>query len=911
MSDFIDLRLEPVLWLLGDWSLRWGVLIAALGVCFALCPPRQAALRLAACQLVLVAGLALPLVPHWWGSQLLPNRWVTTEEDVAPEQPVTESPDEILRPSTVEPPQALRVPSAPPVVRAEQDHSDLAAAADPLGPRRIVLLIVAALWSIGAGIQLSRLTAAAIWLSRLSRGALPPSLQSQELFNRCREKMGLRRAVRLGIHPALRAPVFVGGWHSSVLVPSDWEQLAPEAQRAVLWHELTHVARRDDWAKLAEEAIRAVFFFHPLVHWLLNRIDVYREQVCDAAAVRRGVAGRKLAQILVDFSRRKAAPGDRDPTLRPALPFFRRRTVKNRIRELLEEKTVARWSAPLVRRQFVGLAVIAVAIGMALGGFGARASESQAARIQFAALDPPPKTPPSATPATATAAEQAHAAAKGATVPTLERILANWKAREERTRSLYFAWDDRMFFGQAADNRSQGKASLNQADPRSCHVTFWAEGLDRFRRDSTPLAAPEPTATVFAVKIHSVTNGTTELRVEDPGNAAGSPVCTVSTRRGELRLSDSWPMLWTPNALAMTFRPLDAFVTGRRVLQFRIVSENAMVDGLRCVEIQKVNAGRVLERCWVDPARDDVIVAYEYQINAQFRPTNVTKISVQYQRDRVHGWVPAGWTFKRPGELSENTVTKFAINERFSEDTFALNVPPGTIVFDKRTSEEYRVANDGSKADAAKFDSAMSLAIQKVLQSKVDFSIEPQSMRDALDFIHARYQIPIILIQKDFDAAGIDATSEVKSDRVGIAVADLLKILLVQGQHPAGFRIEDEVLKISPKFVGPGPMASKPVPVPPKVESPKGPKIRESLEMPVDFTIEPQPLRDALDFVAARYQITIVIDPSVDSKVDVKGSFPGIRLKSLLSILLEQYPKPLGFKIEDDVLKIYPEVATP
>ena len=67
MSDFIDLRLAPGLWFLADWSLRWGVLIVLLGLWFAVRPPRQAGLRLAACQFVLLAGLALPFVPRWWG----------------------------------------------------------------------------------------------------------------------------------------------------------------------------------------------------------------------------------------------------------------------------------------------------------------------------------------------------------------------------------------------------------------------------------------------------------------------------------------------------------------------------------------------------------------------------------------------------------------------------------------------------------------------------------------------------------------------------------------------------------------------------------------------------------------------------------------------------------------------------
>jgi beta-lactamase regulating signal transducer with metallopeptidase domain len=917
MSNFIDMRLEPSLWLLGSWSLRWAVLIAALGIWFVLWPPRQAALRLAACQLVLVAGLALPLVPRWWGTGMLPAWWVATADEVAPGRLTTELPDPLLRPSIAAPAKAIVAPPSRPAAGAdvggldgpavELSSSAALQAAEPLGLVRIVVLIAAALWSVGTCVLLIRLIAGAIWLSRLRRSAVQPLPQSQDLFDRCREEIGLRRAVRLGIHPALAAPVFVGGWRAWVVVPTDWEQLAPEAQRAVLWHELAHAARRDDLWKLAEETIRAVFFFHPFVYWLLNRVDAYREQVCDATAVRRGVAGRTLAQILVDFSRRKAAPGDHDSAMRPALPFFRRRTVKNRIHELLKEKTVARWSAPLVRHQFVGLAVIAVATGMALGGFGPYAASSQAAPLQLAALDPPAKSLPSPAP------EKAPATAKGAAVPTLERILANWKARGERTRSLYFAWERRTFFGEVADLRSKVKAFSKRADARSrvIEFSFWAEEPDRCRFDSTPVASPQPAATRLAVKTHSVRNGATELTVEDPDNAGGSPICSVSAAGGRWQRIAPVRMFWTLYALTLTIRPLDAFGTGVQPPKFRITTENALIDGLRCVEIQTVDRHGRLERCWVDPAREDLVVAYELQED-QDRPKEARTVSIQYRYDPVHGWVPAGWTSKQPGELSEDRVTKYAINEPIPAETFSLKLAPGTLVFDQRTRERYRVAKDGSKSDVVKADSLASLRILEALASKSDFRIEPQSLKDAVEFIAARYQIPIVLKQKEFEEAGIDLSSEVQFPRKGIALADLLKSLLAQVQKPAGFWIEDEVLKISPKFVGQPLIHLRPAPVAPKLEPPKARAIRETLEMPVDFSIEPQSLKDALDFVAARYQIRIVIDRSVDSTSEVHGSFPGVRLRSLLFILLEQCQgKPLGFKIEGDALKIYPEVATP
>ncbi len=899
MSDFVDLRLEPILWLLADWSLRWGVLIAALAVWFAVRPPRQAALRLAVCQLVLVAGLALPLVPHWWGHELLPARWVTPTDDFAAESRIPES----LDPSTVDPTTATIAP--PPRLdaraRGRADYpatatssSAIAHTVEPLGVRRIVVLIAMALWSIGTCVQLIRLIAGVNWLSRLPRSAGPPSLRAQELFDRCQKDIGLRRPVRLGIHPALAAPVFVGGWHPWVLVPTDWEQLAAEDQRAVLWHELAHVARRDDWAKLGEETIGAVFFFHPCVRWLLNRVDAYREQSCDVAAVRRGVAGRRLAQILVEFSRRRPAPAHRDRAMRPALPFFRRRTVKDRIHELLEEKTVARWSAPLVRSQFVGLAVIAVSTGIALGGFGPRATGSQDAPAQLTALDQAP--------------EKA-AATNGASAPnTLERILANWKAREQRTRTLYLAWERRTFVGEAAELRSQGKAFSKRAEEERSRViqfSFWAEEPDRCRFDSTPVANPQPAAATFAVKSHSVMKGATALSVEDPANAMDSPVCRLTASGG------NWRRLASPQIM-LTIRPLDAFVRGQR--PFRIVTENAVIAGVRCVELQNSDANdRWLERCWVDPTRDDIIVAKELQFHPkdEGRPKDVRTIAIQYRRDPVHGWVPAAWTSQQPGELSEDRITKFAINEPIPPETFSLKLAPGTLVFDERTREQYRVDKDGSKSDVVKIDSPASLRIQEALASKSDFRIEPQALKDAIEFISARYQIPIVLNEREFAKARIDVTSEVQFKREGIAVADLLKNLLGQCQKPVGFRIEDEVLKISPKIVGQAPIHIRPAPVAPKTESPKARAIRQALEQPVDFNIEPQSLKDALEFVAARYQIRVVIDPAVASKIEVKGSFPGVKLRGLLSILLEELPKPTGFKIEGDALKIYPVADKP
>jgi len=58
-----------------------------------------------------------------------------------------------------------------------------------------------------------------------------------------------------------------------------------------------------------------------------------------------------------------------------------------------------------------------------------------------------------------------------------------------------------------------------------------------------------------------------------------------------------------------------------------------------------------------------------------------------------------------------------------------------------------------------------------------------------------------------------------------------------------------------------------------RVESPVERRISEALDQTVDFSIEPEPLKDAIDFIAQRYQIPVLLDTKVleDASVDTSG----------------------------------------
>jgi hypothetical protein len=92
--------------------------------------------------------------------------------------------------------------------------------------------------------------------------------------------------------------------------------------------------------------------------------------------------------------------------------------------------------------------------------------------------------------------------------------------------------------------------------------------------------------------------------------------------------------------------------------------------------------------------------------------------------------------------------------------------------------------------------------------------------------------------------------------------------------------------------------------------SPIEARIEEALRQQVDFTIDRQVLEDSIKFVSARYQIPILFDrkslgdANVDLSSEVMLDVPGIPLRDVLSLLLNQLSSPLAYEIRNGVLMI-------
>jgi TonB family protein len=132
-------------------------------------------------------------------------------------------------------------------------------------------------------------------------------------------------------------PVTCGVLWPVVLVPRNFETFPEHEQTAIACHELLHVGRADWVRNAADEVTRAALWFHPAIWWLINEIQLAREQIVDREAVRRLGARQPYLEALL----RMARPAPR-LILTPASLFLKRAHLRQRVTLLLKEASMSR-----------------------------------------------------------------------------------------------------------------------------------------------------------------------------------------------------------------------------------------------------------------------------------------------------------------------------------------------------------------------------------------------------------------------------------------------------------------------------------------------------------------------------------------------------------------------------------------
>jgi beta-lactamase regulating signal transducer with metallopeptidase domain len=222
---------------------------------------------------------------------------------------------------------------------------------------------------------------------RACRRASQPlaDVELSELVDCLRAELCLTRGVELRESDHLATAATVGWTRPVILLPRGWREWTEDQRRAVLAHELAHVARGDYLACVLAQLSLAIHFYHPLVHWLAARLRLEQELAADATAAMLS-GGRKsylqsLAELALHTSERSL--GWPAHTFLPTQGTFLRRI------EMLRDSKLAPAARPRPNRAprwaAVGLLIVGAAViaglrgGAAVTPFDATANAQQQA----------------------------------------------------------------------------------------------------------------------------------------------------------------------------------------------------------------------------------------------------------------------------------------------------------------------------------------------------------------------------------------------------------------------------------------------------------------------------------------------------------------------------------------------------
>lgn len=241
-----------VLWWLVETSVRLTLLAGLAALALWLLRVRSADVRLRAWTAVIAAAFLLPF---------LPDQWVV---------PMTFG---FIAPSV----------TSTLIGDASVTSAAGAAANAELLPRVDAVSAMVAVYIAGVLALLARLASGWSWTRRLRADAT--AVSGHEFWE----------------SSLVHVPVTVGLLHPRIVVPHTWREWPDDMLPAVLAHEDAHATRRDGlWLTIAL-LHRALHWVNPLAWWLPRHVAALSEQASDDAALVRGMAPTRYAEILLSF----------------------------------------------------------------------------------------------------------------------------------------------------------------------------------------------------------------------------------------------------------------------------------------------------------------------------------------------------------------------------------------------------------------------------------------------------------------------------------------------------------------------------------------------------------------------------------------------------------------------------------
>jgi bla regulator protein blaR1 len=161
--------------------------------------------------------------------------------------------------------------------------------------------ILAAVWLCGFALVLS------VWFTRWRRISLAiqeglPLREGREVeaLRRLERMAGIRKPTEIILSRASLEPGIFGINRSTLVWPEGISnRLQGQQLDSILAHEVWHVRHRDNLAAAMHMVVEAIFWFHPLVWWLAERLVEERERACDEDVLELGSEPHVYAESIL------------------------------------------------------------------------------------------------------------------------------------------------------------------------------------------------------------------------------------------------------------------------------------------------------------------------------------------------------------------------------------------------------------------------------------------------------------------------------------------------------------------------------------------------------------------------------------------------------------------------------------
>jgi beta-lactamase regulating signal transducer with metallopeptidase domain len=373
--------------------IKGSILMAAAAAAVAVMSRASAATRHFIWTLTIVGLLALPVI-----ATMLPT-WPIA---VPIASSVTDTAIEFAQRAHVAPTIGASIYTRAPVARVDEDANAF------LDSRLPWPLLLGAIYVVGALVLFARLVRQWSAARRVVDETTAISDRNWiRALDDCAARIGVTRSVALrrsGIH---LVPMTRGTMAPSIVIPSDADAWDEDRRRAVLLHELAHIARRDCLTQILSAIACAAYWFHPGVWYVARRLRIERELACDDRVLAAGAQADEYAGHLLELA--YSWSGRRAPALVVGMASFDK--LEGRMRAVLDP---ARNRTVPSRRMWLAGATLGAGLLLPFA----------AMTMTTASADQPPSQAPGAT---ANAAEQP--------IGSQDNVAGTWELRPSRTRN--------------------------------------------------------------------------------------------------------------------------------------------------------------------------------------------------------------------------------------------------------------------------------------------------------------------------------------------------------------------------------------------------------------------------------------------------------------------------------------------